>query len=55
MSKILTLLHGLGFIAQLVSAVIAEYNEDYLKAIYETMWAGVFLYLLHNARGETLQ
>tara|TARA_B110000305_G_scaffold238480_1_gene303998 strand:- start:214 stop:369 length:156 start_codon:yes stop_codon:yes gene_type:complete len=42
------LLLGLGFIVQLVFAMVAEYNEEYLKAIYEMTWAGLFLYLLHR-------
>lgn len=33
---------------QLIIALIAEFNGDTLKAIYEMMWAGLFVYLLHK-------
>ena len=38
------------FSIQLVFAVIAELNEEYTKAIYEMMWAGLFVYLLHGGK-----
>lgn len=33
-------------VLQVVFALAAEYNEDYLKAIYEMIWAFVFMFLL---------
>ena len=34
------------FLVQLILVFIAEYNEDYLKAIYEMLWAVSFAVLL---------
>lgn len=31
--------------AQFILAMIAEYNEEYTKAVYEMMWAGLFIFI----------
>ena len=46
------LLLWLIFSFQLILAMIAEHNEEYTKAIYEMMWAGLFVYLLHEEKNE---
>ena len=40
------------FTFQLILAVIAEHNAEYTKAIYEMMWAGLFVYLLHEEKNK---
>ena len=36
----------LGAVVSMVYAVIAEYNEEYTKAIYEMMWLFFFTFML---------
>lgn len=35
-------------IFQIVLAIIAEYNEEYVKAVYEMLWLFFFTYLLQK-------
>jgi hypothetical protein len=38
--------------AQLVFALIAEYNYEYSKAIYEMLWCGVFVFLIKQEENK---
>jgi hypothetical protein len=39
-------------IAQVIAAFMAESNEEYTKAIYEMMWAGVLYYFLKGEMND---
>ena len=39
-------------ILQLVLAMIAEYNEEYTKAVYEMLWCGLLYMLLKEERNN---
>lgn len=39
---------GILSIFQIVLAIMAEMQEDYLKASYEMLWLFFFMYLLHQ-------
>lgn len=44
--SIVSAIYLFGVAVQLILAMIAEHNEEYTKAIYEMMWAGLFIFLL---------
>ena len=37
---------------QLVLVIIAEYNDDYIKAIYEMLWAILFTIIIIGEKDE---
>ena len=46
--KIWTTLLLMICIIQIILARIAEYDENYLKAMYEMLWLFFFMFLLHK-------
>jgi hypothetical protein len=39
-------------VIQIILALIAEHNEDFVKAIYEMVWLFFFTFLLHIERSR---
>ena len=55
MSKYFTLLNLYTVIVagQLILAVVAEFNEEYTRAIYEMTWAGLFMFFISKEKENT--
>jgi|TARA_R110000765_G_scaffold59052_1_gene115138 hypothetical protein len=55
MSKYFTLLnlYTVIVIGQLILAVVAEFNEEYTRAIYEMTWAGLFMFFISKEKENT--
>ena len=50
MKNIFIIVLYVAVVVQLVMTLIAEYNDEYTRAIYEMMWAALFVFLAEKEK-----